>query len=601
MGADVQGQRRVQIQQWGPCYWLDESVPCCDGAFLPCLFLQARIKKIMQADDEVGKIAQATPVLISKAMELFLQDLCNRTYQITAARGAKTIGISHLKACVMSNGVYDFLRDIVSQAPDAGAEASMDDKGFAAVRRPCELQSEDSGSEKEDVKRLRTFRFSFSMLAAGETLFFAVSALFGVWFNCTSAFPSHWWVAGDELTADMILLSDQDSMAGQGRGRGRGRGRHSRSQPENGQVMVSCDGKSVGFEYRQQTANGRTSPMIDMTASHTPVNMKLRETDGGIAISQTAPRLVPALYVDTTGSGSSYCLSDPFFANEFREDSQKLVGSLPSDRLQGSGLTCGSYSDGFHLPPQRLVGSLPAGRSQSCLSDRFEQEWFKNRSDSTANWFTPSEQAMQLQTSSRMVLSAVPAERFGGRATPLNRRSTELHGASLVFDRFGDGGCSGSGEVGTRQGQVISRSVGNSVYMVNANATAANVTADANADSGRLDLSRANASGASCELASSARLKREPKDFDLNMDVDKVGLAGLDSNVVLPQFSGEIWGRSVMGHIQGLQAHQGESRGGLISSSMKMEGQRDMPVPNYNTGKWDDEEDYDNYDEDEKH
>ncbi|KAI9125787.1 hypothetical protein K1719_003205 [Acacia pycnantha] len=46
-------------------------------------FPASRIKKIMQADEDVGKIALAVPVLVSKALELFLQDLCDRTYEVT--------------------------------------------------------------------------------------------------------------------------------------------------------------------------------------------------------------------------------------------------------------------------------------------------------------------------------------------------------------------------------------------------------------------------------------------------------------------------------------------------------------------------------------
>lgn len=59
-------------------------------------FPAARIKKIMQADEDVGKIAMAVPVLVSKALELFLQDLCDRTYDITLRRGAKTVNSLHL-------------------------------------------------------------------------------------------------------------------------------------------------------------------------------------------------------------------------------------------------------------------------------------------------------------------------------------------------------------------------------------------------------------------------------------------------------------------------------------------------------------------------
>ncbi|CAG8464568.1 1871_t:CDS:2 [Ambispora gerdemannii] len=59
-------------------------------------FPVARIKKIMQMDEDVGKVAQATPVLISKALELFMQSLIDQACQETRARSAKRITVSHL-------------------------------------------------------------------------------------------------------------------------------------------------------------------------------------------------------------------------------------------------------------------------------------------------------------------------------------------------------------------------------------------------------------------------------------------------------------------------------------------------------------------------
>uniref|UniRef100_A0A8R7U539 Transcription factor CBF/NF-Y/archaeal histone domain-containing protein n=1 Tax=Triticum urartu TaxID=4572 RepID=A0A8R7U539_TRIUA len=56
----------------------------------------ARIKKIMQADEDVGKIALAVPVLVSRALELFLQDLIDHSYKITLQSGAKTLNSFHL-------------------------------------------------------------------------------------------------------------------------------------------------------------------------------------------------------------------------------------------------------------------------------------------------------------------------------------------------------------------------------------------------------------------------------------------------------------------------------------------------------------------------
>lgn len=59
-------------------------------------FPVARIKKIMQADEDIGKVAQATPVVISKALELFLADIVNATAFQTRKRGAKKVTAYHL-------------------------------------------------------------------------------------------------------------------------------------------------------------------------------------------------------------------------------------------------------------------------------------------------------------------------------------------------------------------------------------------------------------------------------------------------------------------------------------------------------------------------
>nr|GMC82264.1 dr1-associated corepressor-like [Ipomoea batatas] len=64
----------------------------------------------MQADEDVGKIAMAVPVLVSKALELFLQDLCDRTYDITLSRGAKIVNafLGYGKNSYNGSSVFSF-------------------------------------------------------------------------------------------------------------------------------------------------------------------------------------------------------------------------------------------------------------------------------------------------------------------------------------------------------------------------------------------------------------------------------------------------------------------------------------------------------------
>lgn len=86
---------------------------------------QGRIKRIMQADEEVGKIAQAVPVIISRTLELFVESLLNKSSSITNSRNAKTLSPSHLKQCIMSESRFDFLKDLVKMVPDMMEEGSM--------------------------------------------------------------------------------------------------------------------------------------------------------------------------------------------------------------------------------------------------------------------------------------------------------------------------------------------------------------------------------------------------------------------------------------------------------------------------------------------
>lgn len=80
----------------------------------------------MQTDDDIGKIAQATPLLIGKAMEMFLARLCQNACAIATSRLAKTITASHLKAYVHSDEMMDFLKETVSSAADLSVEGEED-------------------------------------------------------------------------------------------------------------------------------------------------------------------------------------------------------------------------------------------------------------------------------------------------------------------------------------------------------------------------------------------------------------------------------------------------------------------------------------------
>ncbi|KAJ3046012.1 hypothetical protein HDV00_003760 [Rhizophlyctis rosea] len=100
-------------------------------------FPVARIKKIMRTDEEVGKVAQVTPVLISKALECFIQCLIDETCKETRARNATKMTLAHLKTTVDQVDKFDWLRGTVGGAVqhDSTAKEEEDDESGDGSKR----------------------------------------------------------------------------------------------------------------------------------------------------------------------------------------------------------------------------------------------------------------------------------------------------------------------------------------------------------------------------------------------------------------------------------------------------------------------------------
>ncbi|KAK5011731.1 hypothetical protein LTR16_005784 [Cryomyces antarcticus] len=89
----------------------------------------------MQADEDVGKVAQVTPVVVSKALELFMIALITRSAAAAKQRASKRVTAAHLKHAVLSDDRFDFLGDIVGKvadAPSASKDEADTDEAVAA-------------------------------------------------------------------------------------------------------------------------------------------------------------------------------------------------------------------------------------------------------------------------------------------------------------------------------------------------------------------------------------------------------------------------------------------------------------------------------------
>ncbi|KAI1807972.1 hypothetical protein F4811DRAFT_503915 [Daldinia bambusicola] len=112
-------------------------------------FPTARIKRIMQADEEVGKVAQQTPIAVGKALELFMVQLVRKSAEVAREKNSKRITAPMLKQAIGSANEWDFLQDIVAKV---GEEK---EGGKSSGRTKAESDSDDEGEMGEIKKKGR--------------------------------------------------------------------------------------------------------------------------------------------------------------------------------------------------------------------------------------------------------------------------------------------------------------------------------------------------------------------------------------------------------------------------------------------------------------
>lgn len=128
--------------------------PNPDGIEIRTKFPVARIKRIMQADEEVGKVAQVTPVAVSKALELFMISLVQGAARVAREKGGKRVTAGCLKRVVEGDEQFDFLSEIVGKVQEnVGREKEKDGEegtGTGKKRKAAVVKKkEGSGSEVE--------------------------------------------------------------------------------------------------------------------------------------------------------------------------------------------------------------------------------------------------------------------------------------------------------------------------------------------------------------------------------------------------------------------------------------------------------------------
>jgi hypothetical protein len=82
-------------------------------------FPSARVKKLLQSDEDVGKVAQATPLVVGRAVELFMCALVEKALMESANSHSKKIGVQTLKKVIDENEEFDFIADVCDKYSDS--------------------------------------------------------------------------------------------------------------------------------------------------------------------------------------------------------------------------------------------------------------------------------------------------------------------------------------------------------------------------------------------------------------------------------------------------------------------------------------------------
>ena len=73
-------------------------------------FPASRVKKIMLDNEDIGKITPSTPVVLGRALELFLADFLSEIVSLCRASGSVKINENEVRLVVEKHERYGFLR-----------------------------------------------------------------------------------------------------------------------------------------------------------------------------------------------------------------------------------------------------------------------------------------------------------------------------------------------------------------------------------------------------------------------------------------------------------------------------------------------------------
>jgi len=115
-------------------------------------FPMTRIKKIIQADEDIGRVSSATPAVLSACVEIFLKEICTKSVETTRSKGSNLLIPSHVESCVSENASFSFLKQTVKEQARSSEKRSKASLGMDVV------EENSTNSQKNSFKPQKSLR-----------------------------------------------------------------------------------------------------------------------------------------------------------------------------------------------------------------------------------------------------------------------------------------------------------------------------------------------------------------------------------------------------------------------------------------------------------
>jgi len=101
-----------------------EAAPIRKRRYSTARIQPTRIKKVMQSDEEIGRMIASVPVAIGSTMEHFAENLLRSAAQCVQLSSARTLTPSHIRYAILKNSHFSFLETLTKDIPTPRGEES---------------------------------------------------------------------------------------------------------------------------------------------------------------------------------------------------------------------------------------------------------------------------------------------------------------------------------------------------------------------------------------------------------------------------------------------------------------------------------------------